>query len=92
MLFGEVNPGGKLPATFPRAVGQIPDYYTTRTPAAPTTRTTSYTSKYLDLPHGPLFPFGHGLSYTTFGYSGLALGEKSRERARPCAKARPRSR
>jgi len=57
VLFGDVNPGGKLPITFPRATGQLPVYYD-RKP-------TSFRS-YLDLTREPLFPFGHGLSYTTF--------------------------
>jgi beta-glucosidase-like glycosyl hydrolase len=57
VLFGDVNPGGKLPITFPRATGQLPVYYG-RKP-------TSFRS-YLDLTREPLFPFGHGLSYTTF--------------------------
>jgi beta-glucosidase len=72
VLFGDVNPSGKLPVTVPRAVGQVPIYYnhknTGRPPAAE-----KYTSKYLDLPVSPLYPFGHGLSYTTFGYSDLHL-------------------
>jgi beta-glucosidase len=72
VLFGDVSPSGKLPVTFPRAVGQIPLYYnhkSTGRPAGPY----KYTSKYTDLPVTPLFPFGHGLSYTTFGYSDLRL-------------------
>jgi beta-glucosidase len=72
VLFGDVSPSGKLPVTFPRAVGQIPLYYNhknTGRPAGPD----KYTSKYIDLPVTPLFPFGHGLSYTTFGYSDLRL-------------------
>lgn len=77
VLFGDVNPGGKLPATFPRAVGQLAEHYAHENTGRPHDPDDKYTSKYLDLPHGPLFPFGHGLSYTTFGYSGLSL---SRER------------
>ena len=57
VLFGDVNPGGKLPISFPRSVGQLPDYYG-RKP-------TSFRN-YLDLSRAPVFPFGHGLSYTTF--------------------------
>jgi beta-glucosidase len=64
VLFGEVNPGGKLPITFPRSAGQIPAYYY-RKPSAQ--------RSYLFSRHGPLFPFGHGLSYTTFEYRDLRV-------------------
>jgi beta-glucosidase len=64
VLFGEVNPGGKLPITFPRSVGQLPAYYYHK----PSAR-----RGYLFAQDGPLFPFGHGLSYTTFAYSNLRL-------------------
>jgi beta-glucosidase len=73
VLFGDYNPGGKLPATFPRATGQIPIYYNHRNTGRPSDSTQKYTSKYLDLPSSPLFPFGYGLSYTTFAYSNLRL-------------------
>src|SRR5438876_6464531 len=70
--FGDASPSGKLPVTFPRAVGQIPLYYNHKNTGRPT-GPDKYTSKYTDLPVTPLFPFGHGLSYTTFGYSDLRL-------------------
>ena len=73
VLFGEVSPSGKLPATFPRAIGQIPLYYNHKNTGRPS-GPDKYTSKYIDLPVTPLFPFGHGLSYTSFGYSDLRLG------------------
>jgi beta-glucosidase len=73
VLFGDYNPGGKLPTTFPRATGQIPTYYNHRNTGRPPVAAEKYTSKYLDLPWTPLFPFGHGLSYTTFEYSNLRL-------------------
>lgn len=73
VLFGDYNPGGKLPVTFPRATGQIPIYYNHRNTGRPADTANHYTSKYLDLPSTPLFPFGYGLSYTTFAYSNLRL-------------------
>ncbi|MBC7931630.1 MAG: beta-glucosidase BglX, partial [Rubrivivax sp.] len=72
VLFGDVNPGGKLPVTFPRNAGQQPLYYNNFTTGRPQSNE-KYTSKYLDVPNTPLFPFGHGLSYTTFRLSNLAL-------------------
>jgi beta-glucosidase len=77
VLFGDYNPGGKLPATFPRATGQIPIYYNHRNTGRPADSANHYTSKYLDLPWTPLFPFGYGLSYTTFAYSNLRVSAPS---------------
>ena len=76
VLFGDVSPSGKLPVTFPRALGQIPLYYNHKNTGRPT-GPDKYTSKYTDLPVTPLFPFGHGLSYTTFGYSDLRISAPS---------------
>ena len=73
VLFGDYNPGGRLPVTFPRATGQIPIYYNHRNTGRPAEANNHYTSKYLDLPWTPLYPFGYGLSYTTFAYSNLRL-------------------
>jgi beta-glucosidase len=73
VLFGDYNPGGKLPATFPRSTGQIPIYYNHRNTGRPGDSAAKYTSKYLDLPLTPLFPFGFGLSYTSFEYTRLRL-------------------
>jgi len=73
VLFGDVNPGGKLPMTFPRAVGQVPIYYNHKNTGRPPSPTDRYTSKYRDIDWTPLFPFGYGLSYTTFDYSNLRL-------------------
>ena len=67
-----MNPGGKLPVTFPRAVGQLPLYYNHKSTGRPPTDQ-KYTSKYLDVPVTPLYPFGHGLSYTEFRLSNLGL-------------------
>ncbi len=74
VLFGDVNPSGKLPVTFPRAAGQAPMYYNHKATGRPPT-TGKYTSKYLDVPVTPLYPFGHGLSYTTFALSNLRLSQ-----------------
>jgi beta-glucosidase len=73
VLFGDYNPGGKLPVTFPRTTGQIPIYYNRKNTGRPPAADNKYTSKYLDVPWTPLFPFGHGLSYTTFAYDNLRL-------------------
>jgi beta-glucosidase len=75
-LFGDVNPGGKLPVTFPRAVGQLPLYYNHKSTGRPPTDQ-KYTSKYLDAPWTPLYPFGYGLSYTQFRLSDLQLSARS---------------
>ena len=74
VLFGGVNPGGKLPVSFPRAVGQIPIYYNHLDTGRPADPANKYTSKYLDLPSDPLYPFGFGLSYTSFAIGVLRLG------------------
>ena len=72
-LFGDANPGGKLPMTFPRSVGQIPIYYNSKRTGRPFDANQKYTSKYLDLPNTPQFPFGFGLSYTQFRIGDLKL-------------------
>jgi beta-glucosidase len=82
VLFGDYNPSGKLPMTFPRSVGQIPIYYNhlnTGRPFDPQ-HPDKYTSRYFDAPNGPLFPFGYGLSYTTFELSDLALSDPAMQR------------
>ncbi len=73
VLVGRVNPGGKLPVTFPRTAGQEPLYYNAPPTGRPADEKNKYTSKYLDTPWTPLFPFGFGLSYTTFRLSDLHL-------------------
>jgi beta-glucosidase len=73
VLFGDVNPGGKLPLTFPRAVGQEPLYYNHMNTGRPPDANNKYTSKYLDVPWTPLYPFGYGLSYTQFSLTNLHL-------------------
>ncbi|WP_030681566.1 glycoside hydrolase family 3 N-terminal domain-containing protein [Streptomyces sp. NRRL B-1347] len=74
VLFGTVNPGGKLPVSFPRAVGQIPVHYNHESTGRPYAADNKYTSTYLDLPPDPQFAFGHGLSYTTFEIGEPRLG------------------
>ena len=76
VLFGDVNPGGKLPVTFPRATGQAPLYYNHKNTGRPPDANNKYTSKFLDVPWTPLYPFGHGLSYTEFRLSNLQLGAR----------------
>jgi len=75
VLFGDYNPSGKLPMTFPREVGQIPIYYNHFSTGRPAKdeNATNYVSAYIDLKNSPKYPFGYGLSYTTFDYSGLKL-------------------
>jgi beta-glucosidase len=73
VLFGDVNPGAKLPVSFPRTVGQIPIYYNHMNTGRPPDPSNRYNSKYFDVPWTPLFPFGYGLSYTTFKTSNLQL-------------------
>lgn len=73
ILFGEVNPSGKLPISIPRSVGQIPVYYAHLPTGRPEKPAEKFTSKYLDSPNDPLYPFGHGLSYTRFDYSDLRV-------------------
>tara|TARA_Y100000114_G_scaffold157298_1_gene189297 strand:- start:14396 stop:16594 length:2199 start_codon:yes stop_codon:yes gene_type:complete len=72
-LFGDHNPAGKLTITFPKNVGQIPIYYNMKNTGRPFSADNKYTSKYLDVSNEPLYPFGYGLSYTTFEYSDISL-------------------
>lgn len=73
VVFGEYNPSGKLPMTFPRSVGQIPNYYNHFSTGRPGPKKEVFWSHYTDLVNEPLYPFGFGLSYTTFQYSDLKV-------------------
>ena len=84
VIFGNYNPGGKLPVTFPRTVGQVPIYYNHKNTGRPPS-SDRWSSKYLDIPSTPLFPFGHGLGYTEFEYSNLQINPK---RIKPSGKAK----
>lgn len=72
VLFGDCSPSGKLTVTFPAASGQCPMYYAHMNTGRPGGKS-KFTSKYLDAPVNPLFPFGHGLSYTRFAYESLTV-------------------
>ena len=87
VLFGDVNPGGKLPVTFPRAVGQVPIYYNHKNTGRPPDANNKYTSKYLDVPWTPLYPFGYGLSYTQFRLTNLQLSVQRIRRTAPSPSA-----
>lgn len=77
VLFGDYNPAGRLPMTFPRNVGQVPIYHDHKNTGRPPSKDDKYTSKYLDVDWTPLYPFGHGLSYTTFDYDDLRVEKPS---------------
>jgi len=74
ILYGDATPGGKLPVTWPRSTGQIPIFYAHNTTQEPETKK-NFTSRYWDIPTSPLYPFGHGLSYTTFSFSNLRVSK-----------------
>jgi beta-glucosidase len=82
VLFGDYNPSAKLPITFPRSIGQIPIYYSHFNTGRPATSDSdkNYRSSYIDLSIYPKYPFGYGLSYTTFLYSNLKLSKKKMKR------------
>lgn len=80
VLFGDYNPSGKLPVTFPRTVGQVPIHYDMKNTGRPIelgAPGAKYVSRYLNTPNDPLYRFGYGLSYTTFGYSPATLSAAS---------------
>lgn len=80
VLFGDVNPSGKLTTTFPQAVGQVPIYYSHKNTGRPLEEGKwfqKFRSNYLDVSNDPLYPFGYGLSYTSFTYSDIRLSSAS---------------
>ncbi len=78
VVFGDVSPSGKLTVTMPRSVGQVPIYYNHLNTGRPNPKWFSkFTSNYLDVPNNPLFPFGYGLSYTSFEYSHMTLSSNT---------------
>jgi beta-glucosidase len=80
VLLGKYNPSGKLTMTFPRNIGQIPIFYNAKNtgrPIDPNKPDEKYKSRYLDIPNSPLYPFGYGLSYTSFKYSPITLNKTS---------------
>lgn len=82
VLFGDYNPSGKLPMSFPRTEGQIPIYYNHFSTGRPSINEDKvYKSAYIDLPNSPKFPFGYGLSYTTFSYGNLKLSKTKKTSA-----------
>jgi beta-glucosidase len=79
LLFGDVNPSGKLTVSFPRNAGQIPVFYNSKNtgrPVDPAFPDDKHKSRYIDCPDSPLYPFGYGLSYTSFSYSDISLNKK----------------
>lgn len=79
LIFGDANPSGKLTMTFPRNVGQIPIYYNVKNTGRPYELNgpeQKYRSRYLDVSNSPLYPFGYGLSYTTFKYADFTINKK----------------
>ena len=69
IISGDYNPSGKLPMTFPAHVGQIPVYYNYKSTGRPESKTVAYSCRYQDIDFEPAYPFGYGLSYTTFQLS-----------------------
>ena len=91
VLLGDANPSGRLPVTMPRATGQLPLHYDNRNTGRPPSATDKYTSKYLDVPVTPRWPFGHGLSYTTFAYDSLVVPAEVRTGAPIAVRVRVRN-
>ena len=90
VLFGQFNPQGKLTVSFPRTVGQVPIFYNHKNTGRPEGFYESvFITKYLDSPNQPLFPFGYGLSYTTFEYSEIQMEDNLRVSVRDYGRGIP---
>jgi beta-glucosidase len=76
LIYGKVNPSGKLTISFPYTVGQVPVYYNCLKTGRPYEKDNFYCSRYMDIPNEPLYPFGYGLSYSKFTYSNLKIENK----------------
>lgn len=76
VLYGDYNPSGKLTMTFPRDIGQVPIYYNIKNTGRPYDPTTKWNSRYQDIVNTPQYPFGYGLSYTTFAYDSMVVARK----------------
>jgi beta-glucosidase len=83
LLFGKANPSGRITMSFPRNVGQVPVYYNAKNTGRPFDPNQKYTSKYLDVANTPLYPFGYGLSYTSFQYGEIKLDRQVVTNATP---------
>src|SRR5690606_33995823 len=81
VLYGDYNPSGKLPMTFPRSVGQVPIYYNYKNTGRPVLPAPGevFWSHYTDESNDPLYPFGYGLSYTSFSYANISVNKVSNE-------------
>jgi beta-glucosidase len=77
ILFGLESPSARLPVTFPRATGQVPIYYNHKNSGRPVHPNGSFKSRYVDLPSSPIYPFGYGLTYTTFEYANLKVSSET---------------
>ena len=76
ILFGLASPSGKLPVTFPRGTGQVPVYYNHKNSGRPIRPDGLFKTRYVDIPTAPLFPFGYGLTYTSFEYTNLKVSNE----------------
>ena len=77
VLYGDYNPSAKLTMTFPRSVGQVPIFYNQKNTGRPYDPNSKWNTRYLDIPNSPQYPFGFGLSYTTFAYDTLQISGTS---------------